>query len=234
MPNLGGLGQSVTKFSELLFKVTELNECLRQPLGSRIDLFKFFMGHRWSTEHKGPGRDVLGHTGLRHEDRFVSDGQMAGNANLAGNGHVIANNRAPCHPDKPTDDAMLANDTVVANLNKIINFRSPANARGPKPRAINGGIGTDFNIVANLDISELGNLLVLPLDHLKTKTIRPENHTGMQNHPAPDHRIFTDRDVRMEDAVGSDPTPRPDEVPGPDHGSVANADIRFDDSMRLD
>ena len=61
---------------------------------------------------------------------------------------------------------MLADLRVMANLHEIVDFRALADDCFAKTSAINGRIGADLDIVADLDDADLRDFLMLALRKL--------------------------------------------------------------------
>jgi len=107
-------------------------------------------------------RHILRNTRLRHNDALVTDGQMPRNADLARDGYLVANDGATGDADQRADKAMIADGAVVADLNEVVDFRTLAHAGPTKATAVDGRVGTDLDVVANLDVTDLGIFRCLP------------------------------------------------------------------------
>jgi hypothetical protein len=83
---------------------------------------------------------------------------MVGYPRLAAKYDSIFNGCAPRNSDLPTNDAVRANADVMPNLNEIVNL-SPSPDAGVSQRSpVDARIGSYFNVVCDLDCSELWHL----------------------------------------------------------------------------
>ena len=150
-----------------------------------------------------PGRYIVRHTGLGTDDGPVTNRQVANHSYLTGHRHIVADDDATGDPCAGTDDAVVTDNAVVSNLHEIIDLRAASNAGRAEATAIHTGVGTDFNIVANLHRPDLGDLLAFAPDVLKTKSVSPEYNPGMQYDPVADARPLPDHNPSVEEAIGS-------------------------------
>src|SRR5207249_2357563 len=119
--------------------------------------------------------------GLRHENCFVTDGEMAGDADLPRDCDVVAHGHAACDAGARADNAVFANHAVVGDLDQVVDLGAASDACLAKAPTVNGGISADLHIVSNLDDANLGNFLVLTVRHLVPKAVCPQDDTAVQN-----------------------------------------------------
>lgn len=72
----------------------------------------------------------------------VSDGRLPTYRN------AITYNGTAGHPGHPGDDAVFADLHIVSDLDEIINFCPPSDDSTTKGGAVDGGITTDFHVIA--------------------------------------------------------------------------------------
>ena len=71
-----------------------------------------------------------------------------------------AENRASRDARLRDDEAARPDDDVVADLDQIVDFRALLDPCAAEARAVNGRVGTDFDIVVDLDDTDLRDLLM--------------------------------------------------------------------------
>ncbi len=108
---------------------------------------------------------------LGTEHCAIANSTMIGNADLAAHHDVVARRDRACNPHESREDVVLADLTVVRDLNLVVEFRAHANSRCAKGGSIDRRTGTDFHVVADLDIADLGDLRVATFHHAETKAI---------------------------------------------------------------
>lgn len=136
----------------------------------------------------GSGRNV--HT--------VCQTQVTQNNGTATHGAVSANARAACHTHTASHGGVFANVHVVADLYEVVELDTVFNDRVLQCTTVNAGVGTDFDIVANRDRTELFNFFPSTLMQGKTKTIGANDHTSVNNAALANLAIFTQGDSGFE------------------------------------
>ena len=128
---------------------------------------------------------------------------------------------------------------VVGNLNQIIQFDTIMNNGIPQCPPINGGIGTDLDVVTNNHPTKLSDLDPFPLMMSKTKTIRANNR------PRVDNAIITHRDTVIKGDIGfyhsisanaaftTNKTASQNPHTGCDLNTIFNHNIRTNPSLRI-
>ena len=100
---------------------------------------------------------------------------------------------------------MLIYIYVMCNLTKVIDFDTFSNKRRTHCSAVNGAIGTNFNVILNDDISDLRNFLIHPvLIWCITKSVRTNHRTGMNDHVLSNLTICIDADIRKKYGIVPD------------------------------
>ena len=98
-------------------------------------------------------------------------------------------------------DRVFADFHVVGNLYQIVQFDTPADDGRVHNGAVYRGIGPDFDIVFQYDITQLGDLLVVIAFWSETETVRPDHASGMQNAVVADYAAVVDGRVRIDRTV---------------------------------
>ena len=82
--------------------------------------------------------------------------------------------------------------------------------------AIDATVGPDLDVVADAHRTQLLNLDPLPLMRRETESIGADGDPRVQNASVPQHAVLTDRDMRLQPAVGADFGPAFDHTKGAD------------------
>ena len=110
---------------------------------------------------------------------------MTCNAHLCSQGHVISQPATACNRRISNNNAAPANRHVMPNLDKVVDLGALAYPGYPEPPPVNGCIGSDFNIIINLDKPEVFNFPVCLPVKFETKPIRTKNCPGMYDDCSP-------------------------------------------------
>jgi hypothetical protein len=86
---------------------------------------------------------VFAYTDLASEDDVLLDGNTTGESSLCGDYNVLAD---------------LA---IVSDVYQVVDFCAAADARDVESSAIDGGVGSDFDIVFNFEASDLREFFVM-------------------------------------------------------------------------
>src|ERR1700733_7296872 len=135
---------------------------------------------------------------------MIANFQVSRDAHLPSHQDVAAHLSGPGNSAQSRDHGMVPNGDVMADLNQIIQFGSLSNMGGSKNSPIHAGIGTQLNIVFNNNIPHLGYFSVALAFRGEAKSIRPDNHPGLKNHPVSQRTIFPHNDIGMKEAILAD------------------------------
>src|SRR5438552_12338641 len=107
---------------------------------------------------------------------------MADDSHLSGNHDALPNSGTSRDSGLRGNDGVLADDDVMRHLHKIIDFNAFLNPGSTEPRAVDGGIGADLDIVIDLHDAHLRNLCVLSVDDLESETVGSDDHSAMNDY----------------------------------------------------
>src|SRR5262249_18916715 len=102
-----------------------------------------------------------------------------------------------------------------------------------EPRAINGRVRPDLNIIVNLDDAELLNFFLPAIDHFETKAIGSDNATAMNDHARANPASLANRHSRINVRRRPDHCLVPDVTTRANDRVVADFCAGFDDRQRL-
>ena len=71
----------------------------------------------------------------------------------------------------------------MCDLYEIIDLHALPDPRPAKPRAVDGRVRADLDIIVDLNDAELLNLLLSVIDHFKTETVRTDDCTAVNDYP---------------------------------------------------
>src|SRR4030042_3373534 len=116
----------------------------------------------------------------------------------------------------------------MSNLDEIVDFHPSSNNGLAQCGSIDGRIGTDLNIILDLDPSRLRDFEILSSLFCISESIASHNHTTMKNDPFPNDRSRIDGDVGIKNrflsnrAVLADINSRKKSDPIPDGTTVSD------------
>jgi hypothetical protein len=93
---------------------------------------------------------------------------------------------------------MVANLAIVGDVNHVVELYSVADLCEAQRCAVDAGVCTDLDIVADLDPAHLRELFPLAVDWYEAKTVGPDDGPGMDDRPLTDFDTVVDRDARMD------------------------------------
>src|SRR6201987_6567920 len=123
--------------------------------------------------HRPNGRDL----------RPIADFQVVVKPRLGADRHIVTNRQAACEADLGREQAMPADRHIVADLDLIVDFGALADYGVAQAAAVDGGAGTDLDVVLNQDAAGLGYLQVsLGTEKHETIAILADAAAGMDQH----------------------------------------------------
>ena len=130
---------------------------------------------------------------------------MSGNADLACQYAVPADLGGAGDAALRSHHRIVADLDIVGDLAEVVYLHAVADDGGFHFRAVDGGAGSDFHIVADDDIPEMLDLLPGAV-WLRSvaKAVRADHRIGMNDDIVPDHHSRVDAHSRINDAVLAD------------------------------
>ena len=110
---------------------------------------------------------------------------------------------------------------VMGYLDKIIDLAPFPDDSAAETGPVDHGVGTDLNVITNLDNPGLGDLLVAPLAELITEAAGTDHRPRLKDHMVAKQAPLTDNHARMKPAAASDPNISSDQASRTDDGILA-------------
>src|SRR5437879_2331631 len=110
---------------------------------------------------------------------------MISEAHLAANDCPVFNHATAGDPRLGGNHDIFTDPHIVANVHKVIELRSAPNHGCIECAAIDGGVGSDLNIVVNLESADLGKFFVFScatVAHI-AESIAAQNGPRMDHYP---------------------------------------------------
>src|SRR5437016_4522997 len=158
---------------------------------------------RWVAEPNA-ARKALGHSALRRNHCSFRNFQVACNAYLSPHHDAFAHSGASGDSSLRHDHRIFSDHDVVRDLHQVVDFHAFLDPRPAKARAVDGRVRADLNIIVDLNDAELLNLLLSAIDHLKTKTVGPDNSAAVNDYARPNPASLTNCHVRINVTRGPD------------------------------
>src|SRR5262249_5738490 len=131
-------------------------------------------------------------------------------SDLAADDGIVFDDSAPGDTGLSRDDDAAADLDIVRDLYQVIDFGSGADPRGSQRTTVDRGVASDLDIIFNHNLSNLRKFLVpLSVKNI-TKSVRTDNHSGVQCDPTANFRTWvddhrgTENTLRSQKAVRSD------------------------------
>src|ERR1700716_504727 len=112
---------------------------------------------------------------------MVDDGQMTRNHRRSADGAILSYPGTAGHADAGRHRGMCTDMAVVGNLDLIVEFHPVFDDRIGQRTAVNGGVGANFDIVADYHSAGLRDLDPCSIFIGEAETIRTDDDTGMNN-----------------------------------------------------
>ena len=125
---------------------------------------------------------------------------------------------------------MASEFAVVSDHDQVVEFRPFSNNRGANRSSIDCRARTNFNIVVDMNGTQLRNLFEPAGDEAISKTVSTDHGTTVNQHAASDNNIVVQHDVGVQDrlirnrAAGTDHDARVKNAIGTDDNILANPD----------
>lgn len=147
--------------SELLFQTANLFHQLRQMRECSLDSPPLGVGPRRKAQVGAWGLDGADDACLPSEDGIVTDGDMAIHTSLSGHDDVIADLGAAGDADLRAEEIVLADLDIMSQMAKVIDLGAAADDGVIHRTVVDGGAGTDLDVVSDDSAAELANMMVV-------------------------------------------------------------------------
>jgi len=101
----------------------------------------------------------------------------------------IAQERRAGNPTLRHNHAMTADDDVVRDLHEVVDLSFFADDRIGQGSSVDGGVGSDLNIITNHDTADLRHFHVPIATHDKAEPVLPDTRARVENHAVSDNRM---------------------------------------------
>src|SRR5690606_29050215 len=129
---------------------------------------------------------------------------------------------------------VVADLHVVRDHDLVIQLDAVADQRIGQCPAVDGGVRTDLDVIANGHATDLGNLLPDALLVGEAETLAADHRTGLDDNPLADHHVVIKRDARRQPATFANARTRADHAMGPDANARANLRAALDHRIGTD
>jgi len=152
----------------------------------------------------------------RAKDCAAFDASLVTNAYLTAYGGVMFYYDSARQTSLSCDYDMVADLAVVGDVDHVVELDSIADEGEAQGCAVDAGVGTDLNIVADLDSAHLRELFPFAVHGDEAKTVGTDDRAGMDDrsftyfdavvdrNAGMDHRVLADLDVAADAATGVD------------------------------
>ena len=180
------------------------------------------------------GANAFADSALGGDDGLVPDFDVADDADLASEGDIVAEFGASGDACLGDDEAVFSNDDIVGDLDEVIDFGTGLDPSAAEAGTVDGDVGTDFNIVVDLDDAGLGNFHVATGGEFEAEAIAAEDGAAMDDDSGAEETTCADGHAGGDLAIGSEDGVVADVGGGADEAIGADVGTVFDDDMGLD
>jgi hypothetical protein len=157
-----------------------------QPSGERREAFErrlvaehfAMIASRISRDYRA-GRDITYHAALSGNTSLLTYREVVRQACLPGQDHVILYNRAASDPYLRHDQTAASNANVMGHLHQVVYLGACSNHRVVDPAAVDRGVGSNLDVVADHTSADVGNSFVPRITSRIPKTRRADPGTGV-------------------------------------------------------
>jgi hypothetical protein len=163
------------------------------------------LGLLWKAKHPGAGLEVGDDAATRTDEAAGADFQMPGDTGLgqeegAGTDLGAAGDAGLGHQRRAGSEL-----DVVGNDAEVVDLHAPANARTAEPRAVDGAVRPDLDVVLEHHVAQLGDLLQpAVLVELVAESVAANHHPGLEDHPVPEVTALPHDHAGVQDALCTD------------------------------
>jgi hypothetical protein len=178
--------------------------------------------------------NVVHDSGLSGNNHFVAYLEVARHADLPSQRGVTAYPGAARNSDLRHDQTMLANDDVMADLHEVIDLGALADNRRPKRAAVDGDVGSNFNIIVDDDLADLRDFPLNAGVQDVTKTVAANDRACMDTDAPANLCLTVENGVGEELGAGADDAVVANVVAAAQNGFGADFDFFANDAEGAD
>ena len=172
--------------------------------------------------YRGAAGHVADDSRLRNEDSFVTNLKVVDQSRLSAHEDPFSNDRATRYAALGGHDRVLTYFNVVRDMDEIVELDATTDDRPTECASIDGGVGTDLNIILDDDDPNVSEFDEFPFAPRVTESIGPDDRAGVDDDVRADESTFSydrvgpyaavvaesnvglDLDARMNDGAGAD------------------------------
>ncbi|KAF1326762.1 hypothetical protein FI667_g8294, partial [Globisporangium splendens] len=178
------------------------------------------------------------HCRAARDMHVVTQHQMPREHRGAADGAALADGGRARHTHAGRHRGMCADAAVVADHDLVVELHAVREDGVFKGAAVDGGVGADFDVIAQRNAAELRDLAPGALAQRRIRreaeTIGPQHRTAVQDDSGADLDAFVQRDVGMQPAIGPDGRSGADDATRTQHRAPSDTHAGFDDAVRAD
>jgi hypothetical protein len=159
----------------------------------------------WRSKNFFTGRDIPHDTGFCAHLAPITKMDMASDTNLSCHYYIISSRAGACDSNLADDQVVGTNLAVVSDLNEVINLGTRSDTGSLESASVDGGAGSDFNIVANFHAAKLRYLDMSTALKSIPKSIGPYHCIGMNDGPVTNNTIVVQDNIGIENHIISNP-----------------------------
>src|ERR1035437_1997449 len=179
------------------------------------------------------GRDIAGNVADRGDLRPFADHNVVIDAGARAQHDKVFQRRTAGNARLRHQNAVPADADIVAYLDHVVDLAALADHRVANGAAVDGGAGSDLDIVLDDDAPDLRNLEVALRPHYEAEAVLTDLAARMNDDAVADQR-GGDRGPGADRAIAPGPHLSPDYGSGADDGAGADLGVRPDPRAGLD
>ena len=195
------------------------------------------MGHGGESGNDFPVSDIAANAAASGGHDLMTDDDMISDARLAADHDMMSGSAAARDSHLRDQNVVFADLHVMCNLDKVIDFCPPPYPRCAESGAIDSDIRSQLDIVFNHHRTDLRNLVMSALMLEKAEAVTADDRAGMNDDAVANRDAFSDRHIRIDQAISADRCPASDEhtrinlCAAPDANVVVNRGKRPDGNI---
>lgn len=164
------------------------------------------------------------------DNRAGLDAGLVAESDLAANDGAVADLDSARESGLSGDDDVSADFAVMADVDHVVDLRAIADFGDAEGGAIDAGVSSEFDVVAEDDAADLWEVLVVILFPHVSEAVGAQNYAGVQHDAVAELDIGIQCDVRMQNALLTNAAAVADDAVGSDGGARVDARSRTNDS----
>src|ERR1700730_14163543 len=165
----------------------------------------FLQRTRWSAPDYLPLANNFGRqdSAAGTENCAGFDARLVADAHLAADDGVVFNHHSTGAPGLCGNDDMPSECAIVADVDQVVDLRAVSDLGHAQSRAVDTGISSDLDVIANLDTADLRELFVMVAAADKAEAVRAQDTACMHNSAIADGDVLVNGHVSVQKAMGA-------------------------------